>query len=272
MKRRVTTGPTTTTSRVLSALVVLLSLALHGQAAETPPEMVRIEGGVYVPLFKNEAKVTLAPFLLDRHPVTNREFFDFVQAHPSWRKSSVRRIFADASYLRSWPQDLDYGGTNNDRRPVTGVSWFAARAYAEWVGKRLPTLAEWEFVAAASESLTDARSDTNFVRRILEGYARPVPAEFPEVGHAFTNLYGISDLHGLVWEWVDDFNASLVTGESREDTGLNRGLFCGAGSVAFSDFRDYAAFMRFAFRGSLRGNYCVKNLGFRCARTLENPP
>lgn len=255
-----------------TALLAVLAWLPLAHGAAMPSEMARVRGGVYVPLFRNEAPVSVAPFRLDRHPVTNQQYLDFVRAQPQWRKSTIKRIFADAAYLRSWPDDLDYGGARNDHQPVTCVSWFAARAYATWAGKRLPTLAEWEFTAAASESLADARNDTNFVRRILDWYARPVPAELPEVGSSFTNIHGVADLHGLVWEWVDDFNASLVTGESREDTGLNRGLFCGAGSVAFADFRDYAAFMRFAFRSSLRGNYCVRNLGFRCAQNLETPP
>ena len=75
-------------------------------------------------------------------------------------------------------------------------------------------------------------------------------------------------MHGSVWEWVSDFNTALVTGESRQDAGLERDLFCGAGSLAASEQqrRNYAAFIRFAFRGSLQGNYSVNNLGFRCAR------
>ena len=64
----------------------------------------------------------------------------------------------------------------------------------------------------------------------------------------------------------------MITGESREDSGLNRGLFCGAGAVGSADVADYAAFMRFAFRGSLRGSYCVRNLGFRCASDVEKSP
>ena len=72
-------------------------------------------------------------------------------------------------------------------------------------------------------------------------------------------------MHGLVWEWVDDYNTALVTGESRGDSGLDRNLFCGSESVGSSDPKDYAAFMRFAFRSSLEAKYTVRNLGFRCA-------
>lgn len=253
----------------LAAMAMLAAAAARPDAAA---DMARIPGGLYVPLQTAEPAAEVHPFLIDRFPVTNAEFLEFVQANPRWRKSAVKRIFADASYLRLWPGDLDHGGADCARRPVTFVSWFAARDYARWAGKRLPTLAEWERVAAAGPAGEDARAEPGLVDGLLAWYSRPAPRLIAEVGTTFTNVYGVADLHGLVWEWIDDFNSALVTGESREDSGLNRGLFCGAGSAGFSDVKDYAAFMRFAFRSSLRGNYCIKNLGFRCAQDLESAP
>ena len=73
---------------------------------------------------------------------------------------------------------------------------------------------------------------------------------------------------GLVWEWVDDFNTAMVTGESRADTGLERDLFCGAGAAGAKDSSDYAAFMRSALRSSLQANNTTTSLGFRCAQSL----
>ena len=58
----------------------------------------------------------------------------------------------------------------------------------------------------------------------------------------------------------------MTTGESRADTGLERNLFCGAGAAGARDLTDYPAFMRIGLRSSLRANYAVPNLGFRCAR------
>ena len=77
-------------------------------------------------------------------------------------------------------------------------------------------------------------------------------------------------MHSLVWEWVDDFNSNLVTGESRNNTELDRQLFCGGASLGASDFTDYAAFIRFALRSGLKADYAMSNLGFRLA--ADAPP
>ena len=96
-----------------------------------------------------------------------------------------------------------------------------------------------------------------------------VTAVLPAVGLGRPNLHGVRDLHGLVWEWVEDFNSAMVTGESRADSGLERNLFCGAGAVGAKDTGDYAAFMRQALRSSLKANNTTTSLGFRCARDVS---
>jgi formylglycine-generating enzyme required for sulfatase activity len=207
-------------------------------------------------------------FALDTHAVTNGEYLDFVRACPEWRRSRVSRLFADENYLGQWAGDLDLGPEADalENAPVTQVSWFAARAYARWRGKRLPQLAEWEYAAGAGTS----REDPDARQRILDWYARPVRLPLPPVGSTACNRWGVWDLHGLVWEWVEDFNSALVTGESRADSDLERRFFCAGGAVGATDLTDYPAFMRYAFRSSLGGTDCLKSLGFRCAEDL--PP
>ena len=107
-----------------------------------------------------------------------------------------------------------------------------------------------------------------FKRRVLEWYATPAPARLSPVGAGDANFWGVHDLHGLVWEWVADFNTAMVTGDARGDTGLNRQLFCGAGAQGARDVENYPAFMRYGFRSSLKADYCIHNLGFRCAKNL----
>lgn len=236
----------------------------------TPAGMVVINGGVFKPLFRSTAdfkEVAVKPFCLDVLPVTNEDFLRFVRANPRWQRSAVKRLFADESYLKTWVGDLELGTNAPAHAPVTFVSWFAAKAYAQWSGKRLPTTAEWELVAAAGYTNVDGEVDVAFKRDLLAWYAAPAQ-KLANVGAGRTNYWGVHDLHGLVWEWVADFNTSMVTGDARGDTGLDRQLFCGSGAVGAKDVSNYAAFMRYGFRSSLKADYCVHNLGFRCAKDL----
>lgn len=232
---------------------------------------VAVPAGSYVPLqrsVKDLASVPVAAFRLDVTPVTNAEFLAFVRANPKWQRSRVSPLFADASYLETWAGDLELGPRAPADAPVVRVSWFAARAYAAWAGKRLPTTAEWELAASAGYTRTDGKNDEQLNRDLYAWLARPVPAVLPDVTTARPNFHGVRGLHGLVWEWVSDFNTALVTGESRADSGLERDLFCGAGSAGAKDTTDYAAFMRQALRSSLKANNTTSSLGFRCAQDL----
>ncbi len=253
--------------------VLALGLLAGGSVAFAGPDanLVTIPAGVYTPLLrttKDAAAVPVAAFRLDEKPVTNAEFLAFVTANPKWRRSQVSPLFADSSYLEHWAGDLEPGPKAPPGAPVVRVSWFAARAYARWTGRRLPTTAEWELAAAAGYTQRDGRTDEPLQRDLYAWLARPVPAVLADATTVRANYLGVRGLHGLVWEWVDDFNTALVTGESRGDTGLERDLFCGAGTVGAKDPTDYAAFMRQALRSSLKANNTTTSLGFRCAKDL----
>jgi formylglycine-generating enzyme required for sulfatase activity len=231
--------------------------------------MAFIPAGNYRPPFRSESdpkEVRVGEFFLDVAPVTTAEFLEFVRAQPRWRRSQVKRLFADENYLKPWESDLNPGPVVRSNAPVTWISWFATKAYCEWKDKRLPTVAEWEYAANASATQADGSRDPAFRRQILSWYMTPAPDPLPAVGQTEPNVYGIRDLHGLVWEWVADFNTAMVTGDARADTGLERRLFCGSGAAGAKDAADYPAFMRFGFRSSLNASYTVHNLGFRCAR------
>lgn len=263
-------------SMVYACLIFLAVVGVGRACGESVDGMSRLPAGEYRPLFRRTSEpsaMVVAPFLLDRNPITRGQYLEFVTACPSWRRSRVSRLFADATYLAEWKADLD-PGTDADpdvlRRPVVQVSWFAARAYAAWRGRRLPTTSEWERAAAEGFTEVDGRRDRAFQTAVAHWYASRAPEVLPAVGLGRPSLHGIHDLHGLIWEWTEDFNASMVTGDAREDTGLERQLFCGAGSVGASERSDFPAFMRAGFRSSLKAAYTVSNLGFRCA--ADAPP
>ena len=196
-----------------------------------------------------------------KYAVTKKDYLKFLEKNSKWQKKNVVEIFADEAYLKSFDG-------KPDRSPVTEISWFAARAFCEYYKMRLPTLAEWEYMAAASETKADANKDEKFLRRILDWYGEPQSGKIKPVGSIYKNMYGLWDMHGLIWEWVEDFNSNFVTGESREDSSFDKNMFCGGGGLSSANKEDYAAFMRFAFRSSLKGNSSAWNLGFRCVRSI----
>jgi cytochrome oxidase Cu insertion factor (SCO1/SenC/PrrC family) len=114
--------------------------------------------------------------------------------------------------------------------------------------------------------------DQAFLRKLLEWYSQPNTGHLPPVQTAEANVYGLRGLHGMVWEWVHDFNSTMIAGESRGDGSLERKLFCGSGSLLAGDVSNYAAFMRYALRSSLQGNYCIGSLGFRTAASIDAKP
>jgi formylglycine-generating enzyme required for sulfatase activity len=255
-----------------SLAVALVAVALvHSPAgADTQPRtFALIKGGVFEPFYAPSPEattVTVKPFLLARDPVTNGAFLHFVKSHPKWRRDRVSRLFADSRYLRHWSLANSLGSATHPNQPVTNVSWFAGKAFCKSENARLPTEMEWEFAARASETSPRGSDDPKWTQRILNWYSKPSKAALRRVGQSKPNYWGVRDLHGLVWEWVLDFNGTLVSGDSRETAQADKVTFCGAGALRASDAKDYASFMRAAFRSSLRASYTTSNLGFRCAR------
>ncbi|MDA1028958.1 MAG: formylglycine-generating enzyme family protein [Bacteroidetes bacterium] len=258
---------------MIGMLTALPSASLFArQKARTvvPKGMVLVGSGVYKALYDNGGKfdgVDVPSFFIDENPVTNAEFLTFVTQNPKWRRSKISPLFAESTYLANWAGDVNLGKLGPNE-PVTNVSWFAAKSYAKWKGNRLPTVAEWEYVAGAGTRSARGKDEPGFEKRVLILTNQPTPKPLPDVGQSSPNYWGVRDLHGLVWEWVLNFNSALVTGESRADANLERKLFCGSGVVGASDFTDYAAFMRFAFRGSVNASYSGANLGFRTVRSM----
>lgn len=259
-------------SLVRAAVGALLGAAALAPAAEPAPvASVVIPAGTYAPLqrsTRDPERVAVAAFRLDVRPVTNGDYLAFVTAQPQWRRSRAPRLFADERYLAHWAGDLELGPRAPAGAPVVHVSWFAARAYARWAGRRLPTTAEWELAAGAGYTTPDGRADPALAGDIYRWLARPTPDVLPDADSARPDFHGVRGLHGLVWEWVSDFNTAMVTGESRADTGLDRDLFCGAGAAGSRDTGDYAAYMRAALRSSLQARNLTSSLGFRCAQDL----
>src|SRR5262245_6281243 len=207
-----------------------------------PTAMTLIPAGEYRPFYKapdGVKAVPRGPVLLEAAPVSRRQFAAFVRQVPPWRRSNVERLFAEDGYLRDWPGDVDPGESGQDA-PVTFVSWFAAKAYCDCAGRRLPTVTEWEQGLASGPSGPTSTGSRAAFATVTGGSAMSAASGWLALG--------------LVREWTSDFNSALVAGQ-----------FCGDG-VRASNPADYGAFLRYAFRSSLRADFTLKNLGFRCAR------
>lgn len=230
-------------------------------------KMIEIPGGTYKAFIGKDSGriVKVQTFDLDDSPVTNKEYLEFLKANPQWTRSKILRLYADSNYLKHWKSDYEIPEGISPDAPVTNISWFAAEAYAKSTGKRLPDIDEWEYAALADQKTPNASKDPAFTDYILKAYQKkdknkqPIKQEPP-------NYYGIYNMYGMVWEWTYDFNSVMMSGESRKDNTVNDNLFCAGAAVTSSDLRNYAAFIRYALRGSIKANYCLNNLGFRCAK------
>lgn len=252
----------------LAALVVLSSGS--GAQPAAVGGMKKVKAGTYRSFFvrSNNGPAKVADFYMSTHAVTNAEYLAFVKANPGWRKSNANKLFVDANYLRHWKSDLEIGPGVDRHSPVVYVSWFAANAYSRWKGVRLPSTAEWEWAGAAPFEWPKQLATVPVEKAVLAWYEKPSQKVLPPVQSVNKNTYGLYDMHGLVWEWVSDFNSFIGSFDSRGNVDATNNLFCAAGALNAADKEAYASYLRYSYRGSLKGRYCIANLGFRTARNL----
>lgn len=207
---------------------------------------------------EDEASHTPPPiggFWMDATEVTNAAYRRFVLANPRWQKGRVSTGLHDGQYLAAWV-GTDFPAGQADF-PVTHVSWHAARAYARWAGKRLPTEAEWELAARAGSataywwgaSFDPARAASVTVRRVGDAGTR--------------NPFGLFDMLGNVSEWVSSaylpYPVQAQDGRETADLTEPRVIRGGAWNQA-------AAFLRSGNRNRALPTTTTDQLGFRCAR------
>lgn len=254
--------------RRLLASIGLLLLSAGGSAAESM-DWVSLPAGKFrsvLALADLAQGVPVARLEMMKTPVTNAQFLAFVRAQPRWRRDRVPEALAEPRYLSHWAGDTELGASALPDQPVVWVSWFAADAYCRAQGARLPSFGEWEYASAADATRRDARADPAWRERILAWYSVPSKAALPAVGQSAPNVYGVQDLHGLVWEWAEDYSALLVSADNRDQGAADELKFCGAGALSTADRENYAILMRVAMLSSLEGAHATANLGFRCVR------
>ncbi|MRW93510.1 SUMF1/EgtB/PvdO family nonheme iron enzyme [Duganella sp. FT80W] len=248
------------------AAAAMAAAALSWGAAAAGPEYRAIAGGALrsvLPADGVTAEARVAPFLMRSRLVTNREFATFLQASPSWQRGQAPNLFTAPTYLAHFAQAASDA-------PVVNVSWYAAQAYCAAEQARLPRWHEWEFAAAADTTRADARDDDEWLSTILRWYADAGKAPPGAVASTPANYYNIHDLHGLVWEWVEDYSGLFVNADSRAKGEQKQLDYCGGAAVNLSDRRNYAILMRLALLSAMEARQDGANLGFRCVRDPAN--
>ena len=207
-----------------------------GDTLAPPPEgMVLIPAGEFE-MGSNDAearndeqpvrRVYVDAFYMDETEVTNKQFQEFLLKNPQWQKGRVNAKFVPNTYLHLWNGNNYPNGKGN--HPLRYSGWYAAMAYSEWAGKRLPTEAEWEYAARGGlkgkkypNGNTITARDANFGLNIRD--TTPV-GKYP------ANGYGLYDIAGNLHEWcLDEYDREFYFTFPRN--GVARNPLSGANSV-----------------------------------------
>lgn len=235
-------------------------------------EMVVIPGGSY-PRGSNEGArdemprhpVTLRSFALDIHPITNEQFVRFLQAMGGEKDHNNNDIIRlrDSRIKRSNGKLIIESGYA--KHPVVGVTWYGAVAYTKWIGKRLPTEAEWEAAAsAARETMFPTGAEIERTQANFFSSDTTAVMSYPP------NPYGLYDMAGNVYEWCQDwyaynyYDASSVEPDNPlgPPQGVYRVLRGGCWKSLKEDLR--CAHRHRNNPGAVNGTY-----GFRCAADVS---
>jgi formylglycine-generating enzyme len=188
----------------------------------------------------------------------------------SFKMSKYEVTFAQydlfcAATGREKPDDNGWGRGN---RPVVNVSWEDAKAFADWVGARLPTEAEWEYATRAGTTTTFS-TGANLTTSQANYNGNNPYMDFPKgeyrhrtmpVGSFEPNAFGLYDMHGNVWEWCSDWYGPYPLKPSTDPKGPDTGtvrVFRGGG------WYSAAMMCRSARRYNLNPDFSYNFLGIR---------
>jgi formylglycine-generating enzyme required for sulfatase activity len=196
-------------------------------------------------------EVDLPVFEMDKFEVTNADFSQFVEA------TGYQTDAEKEGRSKNWRDAAE----DKDNHPVVYVSWNDAVAYCEWVGKRLPTEAEWEKAARGNEGWIYPWGDewdpskANVKDTGLRGTA--VVGSFG----AGASPYGVEDMAGNVWEWTADWYEPYPGSAYKSDYfGQKFKVVRGGGWFEMDDA------VRTTNRDLTSDTAANDDMGFRCAR------
>jgi formylglycine-generating enzyme required for sulfatase activity len=239
------------------------------------PEMVVLPAGEFTmgspasELYRGaetQHRVTIpAPFALSKYEVTFAQWDACV---------------ADGGCGGHMPGDHGWGRAN---RPVVDVSWDDAQAYVAWLNRktakkyRLPSEAEWEYAARAGTTtpfsfgatITSDQANYDGSTGYGAGATGVNRQKTMPVGSFPQNVFGLYDLHGNVWEWVQDCWSDEYTAVTPADGAPFLGANCAGRVMRGGSWEDYPGDIRAAARVGSNTDEQSWSDGFRVARAME---
>lgn len=187
-------------------------------------DTILVEGGTFLmgsddgdPDEKVRNRVTLSSYRISKYEVTNAQFAEFLNEKGNQKVNGM-------DYYYGIGQEREKGIVKNggkyepvkgrENYPATYVSWYGAKAYAEWKGGSLPTEAQWEFASLGGNKSENFKfSGSNNVNEV--GYHLGNSKGLNPVGTLKPNELGIYDMSGNAWEWTADEYISSYTSEDK---------------------------------------------------------
>jgi formylglycine-generating enzyme required for sulfatase activity len=218
--------------------------------------------------------VRLGSFYLDCTPVTNARFKTFVDAQPQWRRDRIPAAYHNGEYLKHWHEDGHPPDKAN--HPVVYVCWYAAVAYAQWSGKRLPTEAEWEYAARGGSTDREYPWGNAPADPARANYGASNIGETTPVGVYAPTEDGLFDMAGNVWEYcADEWQADFYTHSPIDNPVSGGRLFDNQGFLHITTRRvirggswgGAPVNLRVTYRDSHPPTGAGPHVGFRCARS-----
>lgn len=206
--------------------------------------------------------VHLAPYAIDEHPVTNEQFVRFLEVMDGEKDGNNNDMIRlkDSRIKRCSGKFIVEAGYN--KHPVVGVSWYGATAYARWLGKRLPTEAEWEI--AACGGLENPLYPTG--GEIAKTQANFFSSDTTPVSSYPPNGYGLYDMVGNVYEWCEDWYDyhyyEISVQEPDNPKGPSQGVYRVLRGGAWKSLKED---MRCSYRHRNNPGTMNTTYGFRCA-------
>ncbi|MGI9203610.1 MAG: formylglycine-generating enzyme family protein [Woeseiaceae bacterium] len=223
-------------------------------------------------VFENEVprhETTISDFGIDRYEVTNSRYFEFLVDVPEWRKNLISDSQHNGQYLLHWPGNQH--AQEDAHRPVVNVTWSAAQAYCRWRGGRLPTEAEWEYVARAGDAREFPWGD-ELPSPDRANYSASTHGNAIDVGTYPPNDYGVYDLAGNVWEFLyDAWEPGYPAGPQSNPviggmlTPQQEANVAGRRAVRGASFGGSVVNVRTRWRDSHVATNAIEFVGFRCA-------